>query len=186
MIVCLDIQHHGKPYRLRDRGAQCDGVTEIDYTARYVWKAEQVLRRAPEGFRVCVISDGHYLDRWRRADAMGASVYVAAHMNASGSGMADRGEVYYDSRSAPQNGPMLAREIARKLERRVPWPVRVKSTRDGDRAFSTIKEVGAIGICYEPAFLDGPRGHLLQYCDDMGKALAEGIIRWASIKETMI
>lgn len=180
MIVVIDIQHHGKPYRLRDRGASKDGITEVDYVRRYAWEAERILRDHASGSKVCVISDGHYLDRWRRADSIGADAFIASHVNASGSGVADRGEVYYDIRSMPQNGPLLAREIARELERRVPWPVKAKGCRQGDRAFSTIKDLKAVGICYEPCFLDGPRGPLLHYCGAMGAALAHGLLRWDS------
>ena len=181
MIVCLSIDHHGKPNRLADRGAiGPGGKTEVDLTSKYVWAAEKVLRKA--GCRVCVVSSDFYSKRWAFSDSIGAVCYVSCHMNAGGG---DRGEVYYDSRSRPGGGSALAKCIAQSLSDKVPWGAEVKGSGEGEnqRAFSCIKGLRGIGIVYEPGFLDGPRGDLSSHCKDMGRALAEGIITYSWSRE---
>ena len=176
MLVVMSIDHHGKPHpNLEDRGAiGHDGLSEVCYTGKYVWGAEKELRKA--GAKVVVISDGRYYDRWVRADAMNADCYISCHMNAGGG---DRGEVYYDYRTSPDNGVALSRSISRSLDDRVPWGVESKGAGAGDRAFRCIEGLKTVGIVYEPAFLDGPRGVLLEYTRSMARGLAEGVIAWA-------
>ena len=175
MIVALSIDHAGKPGKIRDRGAVGPGgLTEVDYTARYAWTAEKELRKA--GVAVIVISSGNYADRWALADSLGAKCYISCHMNAGGG---DRGEIYHDYRTSPMGGVALAHAIQRSLDDRVPWYVETKPACEADRALGCIKGLGAVGVVFEPAFLDGPRGPLLDHRRAMGKALADGIISWS-------
>ena len=176
MIVTLSIDHTGKPGRLSDRGAEDPGgvLTEVDFSARYVWIAESILRRA--GITVLVISSGAYKDRWALADQEGSKLYVSSHMNAGGG---DRGEVYCDHRTSDKNGGELSRRIATQLDMHVPWSVEAKPADGASRAFRCISGLKCIGIVYEPAFLDGPRGDLTEHIRAMGRGLAEGIISWA-------
>lgn len=174
MIAVLSIDHTGKPGRLGDRGAEAGHVTEVDFTSRYAWTAERALRKA--GVKVMVISSGDYPSRWALADAIGASCYVSTHMNAGGG---DRGEVYFDYRTTEKKGRELSRLIAKRLDHRVPWPVQVKVADESTRAYSCIGGLGCVGIVYEPAFIDSPRGLLLDHCRSMGRGLAEGVIDWA-------
>lgn len=78
-LAVLDIQHRGKPGRWRDRGAVAFGVEEVDLTHRYAIAADRELRRL--GWDCAILADGAYRDRWARADAYGAAVYVACHVD---------------------------------------------------------------------------------------------------------
>ena len=174
MIVCLSIDHHGKPHKLDDRGAVGHALCETDYTSRYAWVCERELRKS--GAKVMVISSGHYKDRWALADSVGADCYISLHMNAGGG---DRGEVFFDYRTSPDNGIALAKRIQQSLDDRVPWYVEVKPACESDRAYRCIEGLKTVGIVYEPAFIDSPRGPLMDHRSSMGKALADGIGVWA-------
>lgn len=183
MLVALDIQHAGKPGRWRDRGVARDGVEEVDLTRRYVAAADRELRRL--GHDVVVLSDGRYSDRWKRADDYGAGVYVACHVDAGGG---DRGTVFYDYRST--RGAELAEKVAGELGARFPWPMKARACRaddDGEprdedytEPWNTIRGVGAVALCLEPYFLDGPRAaEFIGAVEDVGVRLARGIDAWA-------
>ena len=146
----------------------------MDYTSRICWATEAHLRKA--GVSTVVISDSRYEDRWKRADAMGADCYLSLHMNGGGG---DRAEVYHDYRTSANRGVALALSISGALDNRIPWSVQVKSAGADSRAIRCIRGVRATGIVYEPAFLDGPRVVLLDYCKPIAKALSEGVIAWA-------
>ena len=180
-LAVLDIQHRGKPGRWSDRGAVAFGVEEVDLTHRYALAADKELRRL--GWEAAVLADGHYADRWARADAYGARVYVACHVDGGGG---DRGTVFFDARSA--RGPKLAEAVADALREAVPWPVLPRPTAPGDRAFNTIHGVRAVALCYEPGFVDCPnephRALLVERAEALGAALARGIAAWARIART--
>lgn len=175
MIVALDIQHAGKPGAWRDRGAVWDGVEEVDLTRAYAFAAEHVLRR--RGVDVVVLSDGEYSTRWSRTNMYDPACYIACHANAGLGGRAgQRGEVYHWPGSS--QGMPLAAEIAGRMTRL--WPTRALAA-STDRVQNTIRGVQAPAICFEPAFLDaGDNGArwLVAHADDIGTALAEGILAW--------
>lgn len=182
-LAVFDIQHRGKPGRWSDRGAVAHGVEEVDLTHRYALAADRELRRL--GWECCIIADGTYRDRWARADAYGAAVYVACHVDAGGG---DRGTVFYDYRSA--RGVVLAEVVAGELGRAVPWKVEAKPARpdtdgrpgnEGEAPYAVIQGVRAVALCYEPGFIDGPPSHrrvLDERIDDIGRAIARGIVAW--------
>lgn len=175
MLVALDIHHRGKPGHWRDRGAVVNGVEEVDLTHRYAIAADRELRKL--GWDCAILSDGTYQDRWARADAYGAAVYVACHVNAGGG---DRGEVYFDARSA--RGPALATAVVGALRQFAPWPVSGKATEPGERPYNTISGVRAVALCYEPGYLDSlnldHRRWLVVHVEEYGVALARGIDAW--------
>jgi N-acetylmuramoyl-L-alanine amidase len=183
-LAVLDIQHRSKPGHWRDRGAVAFGVEEVDLTHRYAIAADRELRRL--GWDCCILADGAYSERWARADAYGARVYVACHVDAGGG---DRGTVYYDARSS--KGPALAEAVAVELRTVVPWPVKATPARpdsdgrpgnEGEAPYACIRGVGAVAICCEPGFIDNPveahRRHLVGAIEVVGIALARGIVAW--------
>jgi N-acetylmuramoyl-L-alanine amidase len=176
MIVALDIQHQGKPDKMRDRGAVNGDVEEVDLTRRYAASADKTLRAI--GIDCILLSDGRYSDRQARADSYGASCYIACHINAGLSGRAgDRAEVYYWPGST--RGQALAAAIAVELGQVVPWPVRVLAA-ETDRVRGVMAGVKAPAICLEPGFIDGQQGAgwLPQHAEAIGAALARAIKSW--------
>ena len=209
MIVVLDRQHVGKPHRLRDLGAwgdlDLDGEhslieSEAIWTGLYLWSAELRLREL--GHTVYPISNGRYSRRHEDANAVGADVYIAAHLNSLTGGTrsgqsGNYAAVFHHHKTATGNGDALAAAIAQRLAAlptfgskvRV-WPA--KPTDWTRRAFSTIKGIGKrpVAICYEPGFLDHA-DHQKAFFDPsdpssvapLGIALADGIHAWAQQRE---
>ena len=191
MRVILDRQHAGNAGRINDRGAafdvDADGVVEDHereamLTPGYILAAEA--RLIALGHEVIVISDGTYPARALRAIDYGADVYVACHANA---GAGDYGLAVANVGSA--RGAALATAIAGKLRVLCPELRRVvvgdTSAASFPRAAACIGGVAkarAIGICYEPGFLDQPSHAALWTPAGLvrvGHALAEGIDAWA-------
>lgn len=184
MRVAIDLQHAGKPSRPDDRGASAFGVEEVSLTRLHLDGADRELRRL--GHQVLPLSDGEYADRWARADAWRADVYVALHVNAGGGA---RGEVFHDYRST--HGPALAEAVAAALHDALRWPCAARPCRPDDdgqprdedyqEAYGCIRGVRAVAILVEPGFLDGPPEHraLLRDGALVGAALARGIDAWA-------
>lgn len=183
MLICATVGHAGRMSRLRDRGAAFEGVEEVHVVRAYLDAMDAELRRL--GHDVILLSDGEYSDQWLRVDRYGAGVYLAGHVNA---GKGDRGEVFYDYRSA--RGRALGEDVAHALDEVYPWPVVAKACRPDDdgqardedysEAFSCIRGVKPPAIVIEPYFLDGPRrGEFLASLPALGVALARGIDRWA-------
>lgn len=190
MLVVLDRQHAGNARRLRDRGAEADidGNGRIDshereamITPLYILAAEA--RLAMLGHDVIVISDGTYAERAARAVAYGADVYVACHANA---GAGDYGLAVANAGSA--KGAALAAAITGKLRVLCPELRRVvvgdtsaASFPRADACIGGVAKARAVGICYEPGFLDQP-GHATLWSGGgpvrIGQALAEGIDAW--------
>lgn len=179
-IIVLDIQHGGSPNtdHIADRGAVYDGVEEVTLTRRYADAADRQLRKL--GHQVIVISDGNYSDRQARAEAYGAAVYVALHINA---GQGNYGLVFHDYRSS--KGPLLAKAIVGQMGKHFTWSQRVAAASPGDplggRAWNCIKGVGKpVSILLEPGFIDGPhRADLIARIEEVGVALADGIHQWS-------
>lgn len=191
-LVFLDRQHSGKPHATRDRGAfgdlDGDGKHDVEeseafLTAQYLWAAERKLIEL--GHAVLPISDGAYSARHARANQYAAQsaadqfVYVAAHVNAGGG---EYGAVFYDVRSA--QGLLLANAVAERLKPFAELPV-VKvlaaSATAHEAAYGTIKGIftgRAVGICFEPCFIDTPKHRLLLTSEGLariGEVLALGI-----------
>ena len=182
MIVAATVGHAGRPSRWADRGAAFEGVEEASVARRYLDACDRELRRL--GHTVVLLSDGEYSAQWARADGYEASVYLNGHVNAGGG---DRGEIFYDHRSA--RGRALAAAVAAALGAAVPWPCRARACRpdtngvprdaDYSEAFACIAGVRAVALCVEPYFLDGPRRNwLLDHLDVVGVALARGVDAW--------
>jgi len=188
--VVLDRQHAGQVGRIADRGAQADldhsgGIDaherEAMLTPGYILAAEA--RLIALGHEVIVISDGTYAARALRAIDYGADVYVACHANA---GAGNYGLAVANVGSA--QGAVLASAIVTKLRALCPELDRVvvgdTSAASFPRAHACIGGVAkarAIGICYEPGFLDQPRHAPLWTGSGpirVGQALAEGIDAW--------
>ena len=194
-MIVLDRQHAGKPHRPKDMGATAgdlDRSGSIDlhemeayYTAILGLAAELRLRQK---YDVIPISHGTYPERHAYVNTRlpEAAVYVALHLNAGAPKKASReySAVFYDYRSAPDRGLRLAECISARLggieqisgNRRV-WAT--SKTGWKRNAHSTIRGVQhAIGICYEPLFIDGERHAALMNVAGMqriGNALADGI-----------
>jgi N-acetylmuramoyl-L-alanine amidase len=177
VIICLDIQHQGKPDHLRDRGAVNGSVEEVDLTRRYAAAADKELRRL--GIDCILLSDGRYSDRQKRADSYGCSAYIACHINAGLAGRAgDRSEVYYWPGS--EKGQTLAAHVTGELAPLCPWPVRALAA-ETDRVKGVMAGAKAPALCFEPGFLDGLVGEswLPANAEKLGVALARGIAAWA-------
>ena len=190
MLVVLDRQHAGQIGRPKDRGAAFDidrdGVVEDHereamITPGYILAAEA--RLIALGHDVIVMSDGTYPARALRAIDYGADVYVACHANA---GAGDYGAPIANAGSV--KGAALAAAIAGKLRVLCPELRRVvvgdTSAGSFPRAAACIGGVAkarAVGICYEPGFLDQPAHAPLWTPAGLvrvGQALAEGIDAW--------
>jgi len=179
-IIVLDIQHAGSPAsdHMGDRGAVFEGVEEVSLTRRYMDAADRRLRQL--GHQVIPISDGHYSDRQARAEAYGAAVYVALHINA---GKGDYGVIFYDYRST--KGPILAAAVVGQMKKHFTWSQKsapaAPSDPLGGRAWNCIKNVGKpISLLIEPGFIDGPhRSDLIARIEEVGVALADGIHQWS-------
>ena len=194
-MIVLDRQHSGKPHQPTDMGAHHDldgdGLSELwemesYWTAIYGLAAEIRLRSL--GHTVIPMSHGTYPERhaWVNTRLPEAGVYVALHLNAGAPKKASReySALFYDYRSAPDRGLRLAECISARLggieqisgNRRV-WAT--SKTGWKRNAHSTIRGVQhAIGICYEPLFIDGERHAALMNVAGMqriGNALADGI-----------
>lgn len=196
LLVFLDRQHSGKPARVRDRGAwgdlDQDGRVAVEegeafYVGTYLWHAER--RLVELGHSVLPISDGSYPARHARVLSYAAAssadkfAYIAGHMNAGGGTYAS---CYYDARSV--QGPLLASAILDRL-RPLSLISAVKAVAANHdtypNALATIAGIyktRAVGVCYEPAFLDAPMHRPLLASDGLrvlGEALALGIHDWA-------
>ena len=192
--IVLDRQHAGKPHRPKDLGAHHDldgdglaqlDETEVYWTALYGLAAEMRLRW--HGYKVIVLSHGTYPERhaWVNEHLPQASVYIAMHLN-GGAPKSKKAyaSTFYDYRSRPGRGDVLAAKLSERLgylpeigaNRRI-WKTAPTSWKRN--AHSTIRGVDrAIGICYEPAFIDAPEMASLFTMSGMqaiGHALADGI-----------
>jgi N-acetylmuramoyl-L-alanine amidase len=185
-LVVLDRGHVGKPggdelgaWADLDLDGKPDVVEqEAIMTAKYILAAEIRLREL--GHQVVCMGDGRYADRHARVNGYKADVYVQCHVNA---GMGDYGLAIHDSRSS--GGKRLAGLIAAEL-RELPELSRavVGDTVAFPRAAACIQGVysgKAVGICYEPFFIDRPGHHPLTSPEGLasvGWALAEGIHKY--------
>jgi N-acetylmuramoyl-L-alanine amidase len=177
-------------------GASYEGCQEVALVRIYV--AALQVRLLTLGWRVEVGDKSRYSADKARADEIGAAVYLNCHLNAGMSGRASqRGEIFYDYRSAAKNGPALAAEVARQLDlATLNMPVNLYSTiakscrpdtngvpRDGDysEAYGCIAGVRAVAICTEPFFLDGGGRDYLRLPSGLaqiGTAIADGVHAW--------
>lgn len=164
-LICLDAQHLNKPNRPHDAGASADingdgDVTWDEYEARFTREYFSRLRRRLEQRDFAVIDgfSGTYAERNRRADELGASLYIAGHMNAGGG---DYGMVGVDWR-APRGGlsRFLAGRIADEWRARIPLGrVRVQDLRPRGwtlAGFNTIGRCVCPSLLWEPLFMDTP------------------------------
>ena len=177
-------------------GASYEGCQEVALVRVYV--AALQVRLLALGWRVEIGDKNRYSADKARADEIGSSVYINAHLNAGMGGRASqRGEVFYDYRSTPANGPALAAEVARRLDLAVGhMPVNLYTTaakpcrpdtngiaRDGDysEAYGCIAGVRAVALCTEPFFLDGGGRDYLRTpagLAQIGTAIADGVHAW--------
>jgi len=166
--------------------------SEAIYTAIYGLAAELRLRTLLPQHDLVVMSHGSYRQRhaWVNENlGRDAVVYVALHLNA---GSPARGREYstcmYDFRSPAGRGDRLAECVSQRLSalpqiggnRRI-WDTDHRKPGAGWKrnAHSCIKGVRhAVGLVYEPIFIDGPRHQELLNAAGMqllGHALADGI-----------
>jgi N-acetylmuramoyl-L-alanine amidase len=186
-ICVISIGHAGRTPP--DRGATFEGFYEIDGIRAYAAACAAQLRTL--GWRV-EVREGKYATAKAEADALGAVVYLNAHINAGMSGRADqRGEIFYDYQSKASNGLALAASIADKLDDWTPYHVYPKSCRpdsngkprdsDYQEAYGCIRGVRAVAICSEPFFLDGAHREQLRSAEGLariGVSIADGIDAW--------
>lgn len=202
MLLILDWQHTGKPSpsKVDEQGAEfdLDGDGTIHSGEREVGLTGPIMLAAASRFRelggdVICMADGWYSDRHDRANDYarrwtGPVVYVALHLNAA-TRPGTCGIVGHDYRSAA--GPVLASSVAGSLEAEADElsSVRVEECRPGqwtEAMHNTIAGVytgRAVGLCYEPAFLNEPTHAPLfreQGLRRLGCALANGIHRWGA------
>jgi N-acetylmuramoyl-L-alanine amidase len=177
-------------------GASYEGCQEVALVRVYV--AALQVRLLTLGWRVEIGDKNRYSADKARADEIGAHVYINAHLNAGMSGRrSQRGEIFYDYRSAERDGHPLAAEVARQLDlATINMPVNLYKTvpkacrpdtngvpRDGDysEAYSCIAGVRAVAICTEPFFIDGGGRDYLRLPSGLaqiGTAIADGVHAW--------
>jgi len=119
--------------------------------------------------------------------AYGADVYVACHANA---GAGDYGLAVANEGSA--SGAALATAITSALRTLAPELRRVVVGHTGAASFPRaaaciggVAKARAVGICYEPGFLDQPAHAPLWSASGptrLGQALAEGIHAWGATR----
>ena len=187
MIACITIGH---AYKGENAGASYEGHQEVAMIRRYVAALRGRLMEL--GWAVTVSDKNRYSADKAAADAMGATVYVNAHINAGMGGKdSQRGEIFYDYQTSQQNGIALATTVARHLDDALPFAVLAKRcrpdtngvARDGDysEAYGCISGVRAVALCTEPFFLDGAHREELRTdatLDLIGALIAEGIDQW--------
>ena len=187
MIACITIGH---AYKGENAGASFEGFQEVTMIRRYVAALRGRLMEL--GWAVTVSDKNRYSADKAAADAMGATVYVNAHINAGMGGKdSQRGEIFYDYQTSQQNGIALATTVARHLDDALPFAVLAKRcrpdtngvARDGDysEAYGCISGVRAVALCTEPFFLDGAHRAELRTeagLDRIGVLIAEGIDQW--------
>ena len=187
-LVFLDIQHMGKISKLWDRGASADvdkdGIEEQE--AFLTWQIALIAHREliAKGHPVICLSDGGYADRQSRCNqyqeriAPQNAVYIAMHLNAGGGSYAAS---FFDHRS--QRGAALGEciniEQALLCSEISSFKVIPATPSNWTKhAYNTIKGARAIGICWEPAFLDNRDHHPLFHPEGImriGQSLANGI-----------
>ena len=186
-ICVISVGHAGRTPP--DYGASFEGFRELDGIRLYVAACADRLRS--HGWRV-EVREGNYSNAKAEADALGATVYINAHINAGMGGRDDqRGEVFYDRASKPANGPALAASVADHLDDWTPYHVYPKSCRpdsngkprDSDyaEAYGCIRGVRAVAVCTEPFFLDGAHRSELRSSEGLariGVSIADGIDAW--------
>lgn len=195
-VVFLDRHHSGKPHNPLDRGAWGDldqngrtGLeeTEAMLTARYLWYCE--LKLIQKGFAVLPICDGRYSARHDRVNGYCRSmdipiaVYVAAHINAGGG---EYGACFHDWRS--EQGERLARRVAAQLNmacvelsKVVVAPASHDARQNALATIEGIYEGRAVGLCFEPFFLDSLEHGRLATEEGLrlvGESLARGIVSY--------
>ena len=165
--VVLDRQHAGKPGS-RDQGAVfADGTTEAQHAMWQIENATPWLEAS--GVKVSIFLKGHYPDRNRAANAAGADLYVACHVNAGGGHyalteyVADRGNVPGSRRAAET----LLRTIDDELGQKAvgPWALR-----SGDRGHVCVAACSMPAVIFEPYFVENRKHDPL-----VGIRLAQGI-----------
>lgn len=162
-----------------------NGAREDLFSRDYTRFAEDACLVA--GHEVRIVSGVERVEAWRVAKKWRADLYIECHAN---SGRATQKEAYgllgYDYRSAASNGARLAGrilvELNAALKVHAPGSTRVvavacEPTRWTRGMFATIRGCGsAIGLCYEPIFLDAPEhAKLVREPEHVGLALARGI-----------
>lgn len=187
MIAFITIGH---AYKGENAGASYEGHQEVTMVRRYV--AALRARLMELGWAVSVSDRARYGADKAAADAMGATVYINAHLNAGMGGKdSQRGEIFYDYQTSQQNGIALATTVARHLDDALPFGVQAKrcrpdtngTPRDGDysEAHGCIAGVKAVALCAEPFFIDGAHRSELRTeagLDRIGVLIAEGIDQW--------
>lgn len=185
MLICLDLGHAGKPSRPDDRGAAANGHTEVSLCTPVVHTLDARLRE--RGHHVLLFPGGEYRDRWQRAHAWGADVYLQFHANAGGG---DYASAYHDHRSS--RGRALADWTAHELAGALPWAVHATEARpdtngipgdEGERPFACIGgcyPLRPVGLLLELGFIDRPAhvSYLLGNVGVVAEALARGIHTW--------
>jgi len=171
MLIALDTQHINKGADPWDRGAGFDlnddgelALAELEATL--VGRYMQLLRHRLEGHRIPVVDgfSGSYSQRNAQADKLGASLYIAGHLNAGGG---NYGLVGVDYR-APRGGTsrFVAGHVATRWRQLLALPrVRIQETRPTGARWirnlhATIGGCVCPALAAEPIFLDG-HAHLL-------------------------
>ena len=187
MIAYITVGH---AYKGENAGASFEGFQEVAMIRRYVAALRGRLMEL--GWAVTVSDKQRYSADKAAADAMGAAVYINAHVNAGMGGKgSQRGEIFYDYQTSPKNGIALAKEIAGRMTATFPYLTTAKPCRpdtngvprDGDysEAYGCIAGVRAVAVCTEPFFLDGGYRQTLRTeagLDRIGALIAEGIDAW--------
>ncbi len=161
-VFAIDVQHRGKPTNVNDRGAvNANGISEVDVTSMLADNLDKELRKI--GHSVIMGFAGNYSDRHTFVNTTNAGYYFALHMNSGINGKQDYGVIFYDYRST--KGKVIADKLATLMASRLKYPVKsvpcrpdtngVARDTDYSEAFNCIAGVKAIGLCFEPGFLDG-------------------------------
>lgn len=151
MKIALDRQHYGKPapYQ-RDCGAEANGVRECEWTAAMIDRAEDLLEVL--GHRPILLPDPvpqTYGERHAAARAARARLYVACHANSFPGVRSPYCLVEYIDPQMERFARVLARGTGELLDR--PW--KIQRMTPESRGWECIDGVAAIGVLFEPFFL---------------------------------
>lgn len=124
-------------------------------------------------------ASGDYSERGRRSEMADAALVIQLHADAvEGETGPDISRVYF----YPGKPRAAADAIAAELRKVVPWPVQVfEAHRETWRgANACLGAVPSPSVLVEVGFTDGARGRtqLPLLVDKIGKAIAEGAIKW--------
>jgi len=193
MRLVVSIDHMGRTgRRAGDKGAAHGSLHEVDLTWRI---AESIYQTGRERHDIILATHGSYSERHAWANKHGADVYLAMHINASGSERADYGAFFYHPATKTGNGDRLAElmaaEVTSLAHRRNYKTFKARAiAAAGDTWRNARYTIGGlarpVGVCCEPFFISSPENRAAFCTTDallaLGRAYLAGIERWHTSK----